>query len=56
MIIVHLAKTGEAEIDALALWEGVTFVCADPSLAVPLADHHGGDCDDGDDGDEQEMI
>ena len=45
----HLAKTGEAEVDALAFRERVTFVRADPSLPMSLADDGGGGGDDGDD-------
>ena len=49
-VLAHLAETGEAEIDALALGEGVTLVRADSGLAVPLADGVDGDRDDGVDG------
>ena len=42
----HLAKTGEAEVDALAFRERVTFVRADPSLPMSLADDGGGGDDD----------
>ena len=47
----HLAKTGEAEVDALAFRERVTFVRTDPSLPMSLADDGGGGGDDDDDGD-----
>ena len=50
-MIVHLAKTGEAEVDALALREGVTLIRADSSLPVPLADRDRGDDVDGEDDD-----
>ena len=48
----NLPKTGQGQIDALALCKSIPRVGADPRLPMPLADHHDHDHHHNDDHDD----